>query len=126
MYPSIVDIVVATNERVQKRIFAHNYEYIEFYVSVQYITQKNHLLENQSGFIIQRADLSQNFGCVGIYLDENQSVFIIQRADLSHNFGCVSEQNQIGVIRKGKGLQYSYDIIRRHSLIVYSDIIDYI
>ena len=55
-------------------------------------------------------------------------MFIIQSADLSHIFGCDLEQNQTGVIRKGKSPhhpQYSYDIIRIHSLMKYSDIIEY-
>ena len=55
-------------------------------------------------------------------------MFIIQSADLSHIFGCDLEQNQTGVIMKGKGPhypQYSYDIIRVHSLMIYSDIIEY-
>ena len=55
-------------------------------------------------------------------------MFIIQSADLSHIFGCDFEQNQTGVIMKEKGLhypQYSYDIIRIHSLMIYCDIIEY-
>ena len=52
-------------------------------------------------------------------------MFIIQSADLSHIFGCDLERNQTGSIMKGKGPhypRYSYDIIRTHSLMVYSDI----
>ena len=62
------------------------------------------------------------------FIPEDQSVFIIQTADLSHIFGCDLKQNQTGVIMKGKGPhypQYSYDIIRIHSLMIYSDIIEY-
>ena len=65
---------------------------------------------------------------VAIHLPENQSVFIFQSADLSHFFGCDLEQNQTGVIMKIKGPhypQYSHDIIRMHSLMIYSDIIEY-
>ena len=53
-------------------------------------------------------------------------MFIIQSAGLSHIFGCDLEQNQTRVIMKGKRRhypQYSYDIIRIHSLMVYSDFI---
>ena len=53
---------------------------------------------------------------------------MIQSAVLSHIFGCDLEQNQTGVIMKRKGPhcpQYSYDIIRIHSLIINSDIIEY-
>ena len=55
-------------------------------------------------------------------------MFIIQSADLSHIFGCDLEQNQTGVITKGEGPYYpqnSCDIIRIHSLMIYSDIIEY-
>ena len=55
-------------------------------------------------------------------------MFIIQRADLSHIFGCDLEQNQKGVTMKGKEPrcpQYSYDIIRIHSLLIYIDIIEH-
>ena len=105
LYPSIVDIVVAMIDKVRKRKGAQKYEYNGIYVSVDKITQK-----------------------VAIHLPEDQSVFIIQSADLSHNFGCDLEQNQTGVIMKGKGPhypQYSYDIIRIHSLMIYSDIIEH-
>ena len=56
-------------------------------------------------------------------------MFIIQSANLSHNFGCDLKQNQTGVRMKQKGPhypQYTYDIIRIHSLLIYSDIIEYI
>ena len=105
LYPSIVDIVVALNDKVRKRIGAQKYESNGVYVSVDKIIQK-----------------------VAIHLPEDQSVFIIQSADLSHIFGCDFEQNQTRVIMKEKGLhypQYSYDIIRIHSLMIYSDIIEY-
>ena len=55
-------------------------------------------------------------------------MFIIQSADLSHIFGCDLEQNQTEVIMKGKCPHYpqsSYDIIRIHFLMIYSDIIEY-
>ena len=55
-------------------------------------------------------------------------MFIIERADLSHICGCDLEQNQAGVIMKGKGPhypEYSYDILRRKSLMIYSDITEY-
>ena len=105
LYPSIVDIVVAMNDKVRKRIGAQQYVYNGIYVSVDKITQKN-----------------------AIHLPEDQSVFINQNADLSHIFGCDFEQNQTGVIMKGKNphyLHYFYDIIRIHSLMIYSDIIEY-
>ena len=97
LYPSIVDIVVAMNDKIRKRIAAQKNEYNGVYVPVDKITQKtaNHLLEDQSVFIIRSADL---------------------------------ERNQTGVMMKGKGPHYpqhSYDIIRIHSLMIYSDFIGY-
>ena len=61
LYPSIVDIIVAMNDKVQKRIDAQKYEYKENFVSVDEITKKIAILlpEDQSAFIIQSADLSQ-------------------------------------------------------------------
>ena len=93
------------NDKVRKRIGAQKYEYNGIYVSVDEITQK-----------------------IAIHLLENQSVFIIQNVDLSHTFGCDLEQNQTGVIMKRKGPhypQYSYDIMKIDSLMIYSDIIEY-
>ena len=60
LYPSIVDIVVAMNDKVRKRIGAQKYENNGIYVSVDNITQKNTipLPEDQSVFIIQSAELS--------------------------------------------------------------------
>ena len=52
----------------------------------------------------------------------------MQRANLSHISGCDLEQNQTGVIMKLKGPhypQYSYDFLRRKSLMIYSDITEY-
>ena len=55
-------------------------------------------------------------------------MFIIQSSALSHIFGCDLEQKQTGVIMERKGPhypQYSYDSIRTHSLMIYSDIIEH-
>ena len=61
LYPSIVDIVVAMNNKNPERLGAQAFENNGFYVSVDKITQK-----------------------VAVHLPENQSVFIIQSSDLSH------------------------------------------
>ena len=98
LYPSFVDIVVAMNNKFRERLGAQVFECNGIYVSVDKITQKN-----------------------AVHLPASQSVFIIQSADLSHIFGCDLEQNQTGVMIKGKCPhypQYSYDIIRIHSLMV--------
>ena len=58
---------------------------------------------------------------------EDQSVFMIPGADLSHIFGCDLEQNQAWVIIKEKSPdyhQFSSNIIRIHSQMSYSDLID--
>ena len=105
LYPRLFDIVVAMNDKVRKRIGAQKYEFNGIYVSVDQITQK-----------------------FAIHLLEDQSVFIIQSADLRHIFGGDLEQNQTGVMIKGKGphyTQYSYDIITIHSLMIFSDIIEF-
>ena len=105
LYPSIVDIVVAMNDKVRIRICAQKNKYNGIYASVDKITQK-----------------------IAIPLPENQSMLIIQSGDLSHIFGCDLEQNQTGVIMKGKGPHYpqcSSDIMRTPSLMIYSDFIEY-
>ena len=61
-YPSIVDIVVAMNNKIQERLGAQAYEYNGIFVSVDITTQN-----------------------VAVYFPENQSVFIIQSSELSHS-----------------------------------------
>ena len=93
------------NDKIRKRIGAQKYEYNGIYVSVDMITQN-----------------------VAIHLPEDQSRSIIQSADLSHIFGCDLEQNQTGVIMKGKEPyyhQYSYVIVRIYFLMIYSEILEY-
>ena len=70
-YPSFVDIVVAMNDKVQKRIGAQNNEFNGIYVSIDKIRQK-----------------------IDIHLSEDQLVFINQSADISQIFGCGSEKNR--------------------------------
>ena len=103
--PSIVDIVVAMNNKIRDRLGAQIFENNGIYAPVNKITQK-----------------------IAVHLPENQSVLVVQSSDLSHIFGCDLEQNQTGVIMKRKGPhypQYSYDIISIHSLMIYCDIIEY-
>ena len=61
LFPNFVDIVLAMNDKVRKRIGAQIFEYNGIYVLVDKITQKSaiYLPEDQSVFIIQSADLSQ-------------------------------------------------------------------
>ena len=90
------------NDKVRKRIGTQKLHYNGNYVLLDEIAQKN-----------------------DIQLLEDQSVLITQSADLTHIFGCGLEQNQTGAMMKRIGPhypQYSNDIIRKHSLIIYSDI----
>ena len=98
LYPSIVDIVSAMNNKTRERLSAHAFEYNGTYVSVDKSTQK-----------------------VAVHLSESQSVFDIQSSNLSHILRCDLEQNQTAFMMKGKGphyMQYSYDFIRIHSLMI--------
>ena len=83
LYQSIVDIIVALNNKIRERLGAHVFEYNGTYLSEDKITHKN-----------------------AVHLLENRSVFIIQSADLSHTFDCDIEQNQTGVIVEEKGPHY--------------------
>ena len=71
MYPTIVDISVAMNNKIRERLGAQAFEYNGIYVSVDIIKLR-----------------------VAVQLPENQSVFIIQISDWIHLFGCDLEQNQ--------------------------------
>ena len=100
LHPSIVDVVVAMNNR--ECLGAQAFECNGIYVSVDKISQK-----------------------IALHLSENQSVFIIQSSDLCHIFDC---DYQTGVIMKQKGShypQFSYDIMKIHSSMTFSDIIEY-
>ena len=79
LYPSIVDVVIALNDKIRKGIGAQKYEYNE-------------------NWCISGWDYTKNF----IHWPEDHSVFIIQSADFSNIFGCDLEQNQTGVINERK------------------------
>ena len=104
LYPSFVDIVVNMYSKIRERLGAQAFQYNGMYVSVNKITRK-----------------------IAVHSFEDQSVFNTS-SDLNHFLSCDFEQNQTGVIMSGKGphyLQYSYDIIRIRSLMIYTDIIEY-
>ena len=65
LYPSIVDIVVAMNNKIWERLGAQAFEYNGIYISVDKITLK-----------------------VAIHLPESQSLFNIENSELSHVFDC--------------------------------------
>ena len=90
------------NNKIREFLGAQASEYKEIFVSVDKIARN-----------------------VAVHLPENQSVFVIQKSDLTHIFSCDLKQNQTGVIMKGKCPhypQYSDDIIRILSLMIYSEV----
>ena len=75
--------------------------------------------------------LSKNNFSNKLWVDEgteDQSVFINQSANLRQIFVCDLDKIQTEVVTGGKGPnhpQYSYNIMRIHSLMIYSDVLDY-
>ena len=74
LYQTIVDIVVANNNKIRECLGAQVFEYSAIFVSVDKITQK-----------------------IAVQLPKNQSVFIIQSSELSHIFGYELEQIKHGL-----------------------------
>ena len=102
LYPSITDIVEAMNTLTQER---HNHSEICITVKVSRRTQK-----------------------VEIYLANEGSALSFFSTDLGHTFGS-NVGNEFGVMFRGKGPhnpEFAYDIVRIHSLMIYTDLIEYI
>ena len=101
LYPSITDIVEAMNILIQGR---HNHSEKCIKVRVSRKTQKVeiHLANEASGLAFFSTDLGHIFGSnVGI---------------------------EFGVMLRGKGPhkpEFAYDIVRIHSLLIYTDLIEY-
>ena len=101
LYPSITDIVEAMNTLIQER---HNHSENCITVKVSRRTQK-----------------------VEIYLANERSGLAFFSTDLGHIFGS-NVGNEFGVMLRGKGAhktKFVYDIIRIHSLMIYTDLIEY-
>ena len=101
LYPSITDIVEAMNTLVPER---HNHSEICITVKVSRRTQKNE-----------------------IYLSKEWSGPPFFSTDLGHNFGS-NVGNEFGVMLRGKGPhkpKFYNDIVRIHSLMIYTDLIEY-
>ena len=101
LYPSITDIVEAMNILIQER---HNQSENCIKVKVSRKTQK---VEN--------------------YLANETSGLAFFSTDLRHIFGS-TVGNEFGVMLRGKGPHkpaFSYDIVRIHSLMIYTDLIEY-
>ena len=101
LYPSITDIVEATNILIQER---HNHSENCIKVKVSRRTQK-----------------------VEIYLAIEGSGLAFFRTDLEHIFGS-NVGHEFGVMLRGKGphkLEFVYDTVCIHSLMIYTDLIEY-
>ena len=101
LYTSITDIVEAMNTLIQERN-NHNETCITFKVSRR--TQK-----------------------VVIIVANNSSGLAFCSIDLGHIFGN-NVRNEFGVLLIGKGPhepEFAYDIVRIHSLMIYSDLVEY-
>ena len=101
LYPSITDTVEAMNTLIQER---HNHSENCIIVKVSRRAQKNE-----------------------IYLVIEGSGLAFFSMDLKHNFGS-NVGNEFGVMLREKGPhkpEFAYDLVRIHSLIIYTDLIEY-
>ena len=101
LYPSITDIVEAMNILIQGR---HNHSENCNKVKVSWRTQK-----------------------VEIYLANEGSGLAFFSTDLGHIFGS-NVGNEFVVMLRGKGPhkpEFAYDLVRIHSLMIYTDLIEY-
>ena len=101
LYSSITDIVEAMNTLIQER---NNHRDTCITIKVSRVTQK-----------------------VNVYLANEKSSLAIFSTDLGHIFGG-DVRNDSGILMSGKGPHeptFAYDIIRIHSLMIYTDIVEY-
>ena len=101
LYPSVTDIVEAMNILIQER---HDHSENCITVKVSRTTQK-----------------------IEICLANEGSGLFFFSTDLGHIFGR-NVGNEFGVLLRGKGPhkpEFAYDIVRIHSLMIYTDLIDY-
>ena len=101
LYTSITDIVQAKNRPIQEK--------------------NNH---NESCITVKVSGRTQK---VVIMLASVPSSFAFCSTDLGHSFGN-NVGNHFVVLMKGKGpreAQFAYDIVRIHSLMIYSDLVEY-
>ena len=101
LYSSITDVVEAKNTLIQER---NNHTDICITIKVSSVTQK-----------------------VKVYLANEESSLAIFITDLGHIFGG-DVRNDSRIPMNGKGPQeptFAYDIVRIHSLMIYSDIVEY-
>ena len=101
LYPSLTDIVEAMNTLIQQR---HKHSENCITVKVYRRTQK-----------------------VEIYFANGGSGLAFFSTDLGHIFGS-NVSDELGVMLRGKGThqpEFVYDIVRIHSLLIYTDLIEY-
>ena len=102
LYPSISDIVNEMNKKVQER---EKYEKTPIRLHVNKITQR-----------------------ISLSLPNENSLLVIFSTDLCHVFGCEEAVYGMGVFMSGAGPhfpKFPYDIVRIHTLMIYSDIVEY-
>ena len=100
LYSSITDIVEAMNTLIQER---NNHRDTCITIKVSRVTQK-----------------------VKVYLANEESSLAIFSTDLGHIFGG-DVRNDLGILMSGKGPHeptFAYDIVRIHSLMIYTDIVE--
>ena len=101
LYPSISDILNEVNKKIQEH---EKYEQTPIRLHVK---------------ITQRISLS---------LPNENSLLVKFSADLCHVFGCEEAVYGMGVFMSGAGPhfpKFPYDIVRIHTLTIYSDIVEY-
>ena len=101
LYSSITGIVEAMNTLIQER---NNHRDTCITIKVSRVTQK-----------------------VKVYLADEESSLAIFTTDLGHIFGG-DVRNDLGILMRGKGSHeptFAYDIVRIHSLMIYTDIVEY-
>ena len=100
LYSSITDIVEAMNTLIQER---NNHRDTCITIKVSRVTQK-----------------------IKVYLANEESSLAIFGADLGHIFGG-DVRNDSGILMRGKEPHepsFAYDIVRIHSLMIYTDIVE--
>ena len=102
LYPSISDIVNEMKKKIQER---DKYDKTPMRLHVNKITQQ-----------------------ISFRLPNENSLLVILSADLCHVFGCAEAVYGMDIFMSIAGshfLKFPYDIVRIHTLMIYSDIVQY-
>ena len=99
LYPSISDIVNEMNRKIQER---EKYEKTSIKLHVNKITQR-----------------------ISLSIPNQNSLLVIFSANLCHVFGCEEAVYCMGVFTSEAGPKFNYDIVRIHTLMIYSDVVGY-